>query len=71
VPGKRSQFEVQLPFFDRQVGDAQVLHLPAQGMRGVSWQRAQQLAEGNQIAQRAIAGLVLPMPLVLLVDCDP
>ena len=26
--------------FDGQTGDAQVLHLPAQGMRGVSWQRA-------------------------------
>ena len=42
--------------FDRQVGDAQVLHLPAQGMRGVSWQRAQQLAEGNQIAVRPSRG---------------
>jgi hypothetical protein len=57
--------------FDRQVGDAQVLHLPAQGMRGVSLQRAQQLDSGKPDCPAAIAGLVLPMPLVLLVDCDP
>jgi len=40
-------------------------------MRGASWQRAQQLAEGKPDCRAAIAGLVPPMPLVLLVDCDP
>jgi hypothetical protein len=42
--------------FGRQVGDARALHLPAQEMRGAFWQRAQQLAEGNQIALRPSRG---------------
>lgn len=51
-------------FFDGQIGDAQVLQLPAQGMRGVSAQRARQLAEGKPDFPAGIVRLVLPMPLV-------
>ena len=42
--------------FDGQVGDARVLQLPAWGMRGVSWQRARQLAGGKPDFPAAIAG---------------
>jgi hypothetical protein len=50
--------------------------VPARGYCWLPWafvrgKHAQQLAEGKPDFPATIAGLVPPMPLVLLVDCDP